>query len=104
MVSLIRERTTDIVNATSHLFYYMEGENDYGAQDFVNTMMEICSELKNQTNDYETFPMMKKIVDMLNNINLILKNLTILYLVIWVSYNSTLNSGILIYSGCGNYL
>ena len=43
----------------------MEGENDNGAQDFVNTMMEICSELKIKTNDYEKFPMMKKIVDML---------------------------------------
>ena len=43
----------------------MEGENDHGAQDFVNTMMEICTELKNTTNDYETFPMMKMIVDML---------------------------------------
>merc|ERR1712131_82250 len=65
MVALIRERTTDIVNATSHLIYYMEGENDNGAQDFVDTMMEICSELKNKTNDYETFPMMKMVVDML---------------------------------------
>ena len=43
----------------------MEGENDHGAQDFVNTMMEICTELKNTTNDYESFPMMKMIVDML---------------------------------------
>ena len=59
MVALIRERTTDIVNATSHLIYYMEGENDNGAHDFVKTMMDICSELRNNTNDYETFPMMK---------------------------------------------
>ena len=65
MVALIRERTTDIVNATSHLIYYMEGENDNGAHDFVKTMMDICSELRNNTNDYETFPMMKMIVDML---------------------------------------
>ena len=65
MVALIRERTTDIVNATSHLIYYMEGENDNGAQHFVDTMMEICSDLKNKTNDYETFPLMKMVVDML---------------------------------------
>merc|ERR1712046_352493 len=65
MGTLIRERTTDIVNATSHLIYYMEGKNDHGAQAYVDILLDVCADLKNQTNNYETFPMMKMIVDML---------------------------------------